>query len=121
MPQFRRLAFAAFALAVFLAGQVLAETAGFVSQVEDLPLMPGLTEVSEAGVVFDSPSGRIVEAYAEGTVSRAAVLNFYKETLPQLGWNRRGEAAFDREGEVLTLDFTGRQSALVVRFTLKPQ
>lgn len=121
MPQLRRLALAVLSLACFLAGQALADTAGFVSQVEDLPLMPGLTEVSDAGLVFDSPSGRIVEAYAEGSVSRAAVLDFYNETLPQLGWNRRGEAAFDREGEVLTLDFTDRQSALVVRFTLKPQ
>ena len=121
MLQLRRFALAAFALAVLLVGPAAAETAGFVSQVEDLPLMPGLTEVSDAGVVFDSPSGRIVEAYAEGTVSRAAVLTFYKETLPQLGWNSRGEAAFDREGEVLTLDFTDQQNALVVRFTLKPQ
>lgn len=116
-----RLALAAAAVVLLLVGPVAADTTGFVSQVEDLPLMPGLTEVADAGVAFDSPSGRIVEAYAAGAVSRDAVLGFYDETLPQLGWQRSGEAAFAREGETLTLEFTDQQSALVVRFTLKPQ
>ncbi len=34
---------------------------GFVSAIDDLPLMPGLTEETEGTVVFDTPAGRIVE------------------------------------------------------------
>ncbi len=97
------------------------EAAAFMAGVADLPLMPGLAEVPDAGVVFDKPAGRIVEAYAEGAVSRAAVTAFYISTLPNLGWRAKAEALFQREGELLRLGFMGVDGALVVRFTLQPE
>ena len=97
------------------------EAAAFMAGVADLPLMPGLAEVPDAGVVFDKPAGRIVEAYAEGAVSRAAVTAFYISTLPNLGWRAKAEALFQREGELLRLGFMGDDGALVVRFTLQPE
>ncbi len=93
----------------------------YLAAVADLPLMPGLAEVPGAGLVFDQPSGRIVEAYAQGAVSRAAVRAFYLDTLPNLGWRAKAEALFQREGEELRLDISGANDALVVRFTLQPQ
>ncbi len=95
--------------------------AAYLAAVADLPLMPGLAEVPGAGLVFDQPSGRIVEAYAQGAVSRAAVRAFYRDTLPNLGWRAKAEALFQREGEELRLDISGDDGALVVRFTLQPQ
>jgi hypothetical protein len=83
--------------------------------------MPGLAELPEAGLVFDQPSGRIVEAYAEGALGRAAVTAFYLDTLPNLGWRAKAEALFQRDGEELRLDMSGDDGALVVRFTLQPQ
>ncbi len=38
------------------------EAAAFRAGVADLPLMPGLAEVPDSGMVFDKPAGRIVEA-----------------------------------------------------------
>ncbi len=97
------------------------EAAAFMAGVADLPLMPGLAEVPDAGVVFDKPAGRIVEAYAEGAVSRAAVTAFYISTLPNLGWRAKAEALFQREGELLRLGFLGDDGGLVVRVTLQPE
>ncbi len=97
------------------------EAAAFMAGVADLPLMPGLAEVPDAGVVFDKPAGRIVEVYAEGAVSRAAVTAFYLRTLPNLGWRAKAEALFQREGELLRLGFMGDDGALVVRLTLQPE
>lgn len=99
---------------------VRAESDAFVAGVEDLPLMPGLAEVSGAGVVFDKPGGRIVEAYAEGAVGRAEVIGFYRQTLPQLGWHAVGDTVFRREGERLEIVILGGDGDLVVRFTLQP-
>ncbi len=94
---------------------------GFVSGVEDLPLMAGLTEDTGAGLVFDKPSGRIVEAFATGAVNRAAVIGFYAETLPQLGWQPAGDATFAREDEILRIEISGADGALTVRFSLSPK
>ena len=60
-------------------------TGGFVTGIEDVPLMAGLVDRPDAALVFDKPSGRIVEAYATSASSRAEVVAFYAETLPELG------------------------------------
>lgn len=101
----------------------------FVPGVDDLPLMPGLAAMAGQSVVFDAPGGRVVEAWAEGAVSPAAVLTFYGSTLPQLGWTASAPDLFRREGETLRVEFppAGQSSvtpaaagALRVRFYLSP-
>lgn len=99
---------------------------GFFKDIDDLPLMVGLTERADGSMIFDSGSGRIVESFAEGKVTRQAVLDFYALTLPQLGWKQYAPGVFRREGETLKLAFpeTGTISEdgrpLTVRFTLSP-
>ncbi|MGB1547677.1 MAG: hypothetical protein ACPHIA_03990 [Alphaproteobacteria bacterium] len=92
----------------------------YLHGIEDLPLMPGLTEVEEAGIVFDKPAGRIVVAFAEGEASETDVLDFYTSTLPQLGWRLENKATFQREGEVLHIEFEPSGQSLLVRFSLSP-
>jgi len=111
-------------MAMVLAGPPAraAEAIAYVARIDDLPLMPGLAEIADAGISFDKPSGRIVEAYARGAVARAAVSAFYGRTLPQLGWRARAGQAnvFVREDERLGLDYLGEDGDLIVRFTLEP-
>jgi hypothetical protein len=100
----------------------------FVPGIDDLPLMPGLVAVTNESTVFDAPGGRIVDAWAEGSVSRDAVRSFYSTTLPQLGWRAGEPDLFRREGETLKLEFpatrpSGRAATggrLLVRFYLAP-
>jgi hypothetical protein len=96
----------------------------FVPGLADVPAMPGLDPVDAEPLVFDKPDGRIVQAVLSGMVPRGAVLAFYDQTLPQLGWRRAAERSFVREGEGLRLDFvaTGASSdKTTVRFTLTPR
>lgn len=91
----------------------------FVEGFEDLPLAPGLSNLPEAGTGFDKPTGRIVVAYARGGVSRASVEEFYRATLPQLGWSLEG-GAYLREGERLRIEILGVDGEVTVRYTLAP-
>jgi hypothetical protein len=114
----RRLATIAFAL-LLLALPATAQQ--FVDGIDDLPLMAELTRAGDA-TVFDAAQGRVVEALAEGPVTRAAVLAFYARTLPQLGWRSEAEGRFAREGEKLVLEFPpARAGATLVRFFLSPE
>ncbi len=99
----------------------------FVAGVDDLPLMPGLRAISGESTVFDAPGGRVVESWAEGGVTREAVLSFYSATLPQLGWTAAAPGLFRRDGEVLRLEFPAAHAqvpraagALLIRFYLSP-
>ncbi len=105
-------------------GAIGGEPARFVAGLEDLPLMPGLDAMRGAGVWFDSPQGRIVEAYATGPVSRGAIEAFYAETLPQLGWQEAESGTWLRDGEALKLEIVEppgtRGQTPIVRFALSP-
>ena len=93
---------------------------GFFDLLEDLPLMPGLAEVREAGVVFDKPDGRIVEAYASGDVARDSVFAFYRAALPELGWGPIGASRWRREGEYLHLLVSQQDETVTLRITITP-
>ncbi len=62
-----------FALIAVLLAAAPAVAGDFFALLEDVPVMPGLQPVEDAGIEFDAPSGRIVEAYAIGALERGAV------------------------------------------------
>ena len=102
------------------------EQGAFLSVIEDIPLMPGLVEDETSAVVFDAAGGRLAETVAVGSSARPAIVAFYAETLPALGWHADGETRWVREGEALTLEFEdaaiGKKAAgdIAVRFSLSP-
>ena len=77
----------------------------FLSAIDDLPLMSQLDEIEGTVMVFDSPSGRVVEALTMGKVLEKDVLHFYAQTLPQLGWIESKPGKYSREGGTLRLEF----------------
>lgn len=108
-------------LAVLMFAALPAAAGGaFLVEFEDLPLAPGLTE-QPGGMLFDSPTGRIVEATAEGNLAAAEVRAFYAQSLPQLGWERVGDLSFRRDNELLRIDVGEGKRPLSVRFSVVPQ
>ncbi|MGV8997513.1 MAG: hypothetical protein ACOH12_11255 [Parvibaculaceae bacterium] len=100
----------------------------YLDAVEDMPLMNGLHETGEGGMVFDKPNGRIVRTIAEGRVGLIAARRFYENTLPQLGWVRHKKLeligdllVFDRESERLEIEFVPVAGGTTqVRFSFEP-
>jgi hypothetical protein len=99
-----------------LAGAARAQT--YVAGIEDLPLMPGLTE--QDGFVFEKAEGRIVEAVAVGAVKAQAVIEYYAHTLPQLGWVRAPDGSYIRDDERLVIAARETGTRVTVQFNLSP-
>ena len=90
-----------------------------------IPVAEGLLEDATHRMVFDSPSGRIVETAASGSVDWAVIEKFYLATLPELGWvlSQRDHRAlsFQRDREQLILKQTRKIGAqILVELTIKP-
>jgi hypothetical protein len=107
-------------LALHLSLATGAQAQTYVARIEDLPLMPGLVEQDGAGLVFDKPEGRIVEAVASGAGTPQAVADYYAKVLPQLGWQRRSDGSYMRENERLAIAARADGSRVTVQFTLSP-
>lgn len=129
MASLARLGAIALAAALTLAAPRVSFAGGFLDAVEDMPLMEGLAETGDGGIVFDKPTGRIVRSVAEGDVAPSAVRAFYTETLPQLGWTRAEEIEligelllFRREDERLEIQIVPvSETHTEVRFSIVPE
>ena len=99
-----------------------AHATDYLAGASDLPLAVGLKEQPDKGAVFDTPLGRIVTAYAVGNAKPQDVLDFYDDTLPQLGWERDKPGTYHRKKETLKIDVVGpEQGPCKVSYTLSSQ
>ena len=92
----------------------------FFSLIEDLPVMPGLSEDVEAGMVFDKPEGRIVTAVAQGRVPKDAPTRYYDEVLPQLGWQKQSGGDWRRDEETLRAAISEDAGTVRLTITISP-
>lgn len=94
----------------------------YLTAVSDLPLADGLKEQSEKSTVFDTPMGRIVNAYATGNTTADKVYDFYDQALPQLGWEKQSSGSYHRKHDTLKIDVWGPDAGPVnVSFTLSSE
>lgn len=112
-------------MAAFMVAGPPAHADGYLGALEDVPLMPGLAEVPNAGLEFEAATGRIVEAVATGIrkpgLNRGSVLAFYRESLPPLGWRPVDATHFVRESEQLRITVNETPERVTVRYGLKPR
>lgn len=111
------------ALILFLWAVVSPAQAGaFLEAIEDMPLMEGLSENPEAGVSFHTKQGRLIEAQASGEIPVMKVMEFYAQTLPQMGWSMTEEGVFRRGKEILRISASpDRDFRTLVFFSLSPK
>ena len=99
------------------------QEARFLSVIPEIPLKPLLFENLDAAVVFEGPSGRIVEAVANGEGKADAVYAFYAASLPQLGWLLSSEGIYRRDSEILQISVFPAEpdhAGISVEFILRP-
>lgn len=113
-------AMAVLVVLVLVIAPIRLAAAEFFASIDDLPLAPGLTEIVEDGVMFDSPAGRIVTAVAGGDASAGAVRAFYRKALPALGWSLAPGGTYNRDGEVLTLQLEAAGSGVMLIVRVVP-
>ena len=92
----------------------------FITGFSDLPIMPGMRELPDADVSFDTTSGRIVIAFVRTDRKANSVMIFYDRVLRQLGWEKKSSRVFIRDEESLTFDFINDGDSLIVRFSIEP-
>jgi hypothetical protein len=117
---FKRTQFAALAASLFFVlGSAAWAGEAYLTEFEDLPLAPGLTE-QQGGMLFESPTGRIVDATASGELTATQVQSFYQQALPQLGWEAQN-GGYKRDNEFLRIDIDGSRRTVQVHFSVVPQ
>lgn len=113
-------------IGIFAFGQVLNASElskpAFFRAIPDLPIMDGLTELTDQTVIFDKAQGRIVELVVlVDSQFPEEVHAYYAEVLPQLGWTRITLDEYSRGGERLKLNFERDNEQQFLRISLSPK
>jgi len=100
-----------------------AENNRFIDGIEDVPLMNGLVQKNEDTISFGNEEARFVEVYLiSPKFGFKKIEKFYKESLPQLGWNYQGttdnSVVFYRDSETLIIQ-KEKNKPLTLRITIK--
>jgi hypothetical protein len=111
--------------AFYIAGAPFAfadQSAHFFKSFEDIPLAPGIVEMTEETISFDKPEGRIIESVARiEDTDENSLIRFYDSALPQLGWKKMAAPqTYLRENEILKVEFEAQQGQKFLRITLTP-
>lgn len=79
----------------------------FVDGMEGVPLPKDAKTLPSENFSFGNDDTQLVEVYFETTGNFADVLRFYRESMPQLGWQKQSESSqnivFERGAEELTV------------------
>ena len=106
MDFMKNLLFLSFVITFYFPPNIVYSQSTFISILNDVPLMSGLKIQKQTALIFDTPSGRIVEVAAVGKIPLLKVREFYADTLPQLGWRDVGKNIFSRDKEILSINLS---------------
>jgi len=101
----------------------IAYGAEFIAGTDDIPLPDGAKQIHSADIDFGNNEIRFNESYITSKkLSATKVLSFYRETLPQMGWNfktaEENALHFERDMEILDIVIE-KNKPLLIRITLK--
>lgn len=107
-------------LCLFLSFRVFAGEA-FVEGMEGVPLPNDAKQMPSENFAFGNDDTQLVEVYFQKSGNFAQILNFYRDSMPQLGWQKQNESSenmvFKRGAEELTIALESA-NPLTVRLTL---
>jgi hypothetical protein len=93
----------------------------YFSLFNDIPLMQGMTELTDQSFVFDKAEGRVVESVGFLSVSETeSPVKYYETVLQQLGWKPLKTGLFRRNNEQLVVRAEKVAQGVLVRFQLSP-
>lgn len=82
----------------------------FINGFEDIPLMKGLTQISDNDISFGNEETRFIETQLQSSknIKFNDIKNFYIKALAQFGWNLKEKSEsnviFYRENDVLEIN-----------------
>ena len=89
----------------------------FLPGTDDIPLMNGLTQVEETAS-FDSPAERMLLVSAQTKLSSQKVLQFYRESLANLGWMEKEKGKFERGEDSFSIEISSKGPMRQIQFRL---
>ena len=91
----------------------------YVPGTEDIPLMEGASLVEEKPSIFDVSQGRVSVSRIVCSWKGSEVENFYRQTLPNLGWIRLSKNKYQREEQFLDIKTDLLKEKTLIIFELK--
>ncbi len=97
-----------------------------LSHAKEIPLPTAFEEDKAEALLYNTPDGRIMESNATGKGDKDAIIDFYTQSLTELGWtkntnhNNKISARYIKDGERLDITITTSETGNNINYHLSP-
>ncbi len=91
----------------------------FIPQTQDIPLMSDLSINMSDDMNFDTPAGQLITFEAKSrSQTGKQILNYYKKTLPEMGWVEHAHNYYTRDKDSVTMTIIRNTKPAIIRFEI---
>lgn len=93
----------------------------FVNGINDIPIFKNMKNIEDSLVVFDTNKGRFVTSEIFGENNQKKIESYYEKILPNLGWEKIKTSKYQREEEILDLEYKNIDEKVHLIFKISPK
>ena len=93
----------------------------FVNGINDIPIFKNMKNIEDSLVVFDTNKGRFVTSEIFGENNQKKIESYYEKILPNLGWKKIKTSKYQRDEEILDLEYKNMDEKVHLIFKISPK
>ena len=93
----------------------------FVNGINDIPIFKNMKNIEDSLVVFDTNKGRFVTSEIYGENNQKKIESYYEKILPNLGWKKIKPSKYQRDNEILDLEYKNIDEKVHLIFKISPK
>ena len=93
----------------------------FVNGINDIPIFKNMKNIEDSLVVFDTNKGRFVTSEIFGENNQKKIESYYEKILPNLGWEKIKTLKYQRDEEILDLEYKNIDEKVHLIFKISPK
>ena len=93
----------------------------FVNGINDIPIFKNMKNIEDSLVVFDTNKGRFVTSEIFGENNQKKIESYYEKILPNLGWKKIKTSKYQRDEEILDLEYKNIDEKVHLIFKISPK
>ena len=93
----------------------------FVNGINDIPIFKNMKNIEDSLVVFDTNKGRFVTSEIYGENNQKKIKSYYEKILPNLGWKKIKPSKYQRDNEILDLEYKNIDEKVHLIFKISPK
>ena len=106
---------------IFNSNLAICNEISFINGINDIPIFKNMKNMEDSLVVFDTNKGRFITSEIFGENNQKKIESYYEKILPNLGWKKIKTSKYQRDEEILDLEYKNIEEKVHIIFKISPK